>query len=176
MDAASVFVIGVSGSKFDAFMMASLAPEAVVTHNDVGVGELPTMKLMHMFCQKSPNWNVLYLHTKGAIYNGDPTVTAWRKCMENAVIWQWQRCVNDLSFSIESVGAHWLTPAKYPIIGDVPYWGGNFFWAKSEFLAGLPEIDINADRYQAEVWIGKGRRPPRIRDYAMHWPGAACCK
>lgn len=165
--------IGVSGSEEDAFMVQSMAPDWKVTHNKTGVGELPTMKLMQDFCKSHPDWYVLYFHTKGAIYKGHITVTAWRNCMENVVIWRWKSCVADLESGLDSCGCHWLKPSQYPIIGNVPYWGGNFFWARSNLLNTCPPIDINADRYQAEVWIGKGRRA-RVRDYAMHWPGAHC--
>lgn len=168
-------VIGVSGTEEDVFLVGMIAGKAQVFHNKEGVGELPTMKRMQDFCVGHPGWNVLYLHTKGAIYKDQPLYSAWRKCMENAVIWSWNSCQADMQNGIDSCGAHWLTPQLYPIIGRVPYWGGNFFWAKSEFLNTLPPIDINADRYQAEVWIGKGRRP-RVRDYCIHWPGAACMR
>ena len=173
---ASYIEIGVSGSEEDAFMVQSMAPNWKVTHNKSGVGELPTMKLMQNFIREhKKGWYVLYFHTKGAIYKGHDSVTAWRNCMENVVIWRWKSCISDLDSGVDSCGCHWLTPAMYPIIGRVPYWGGNFFWAKIELLNTMPDIDVNADRYQAEVWIGKGRRA-RIRDYAVHWPGAGCMR
>lgn len=169
--------IGVTGSELDHFMIKGMAPlGAHVAHNLTGVGELPTMKMMQDFCRDHHGWYVLYIHTKGAIYKGFQQFVDWRHCMENAVIWRWESCYKDLEAGVDSCGAHWLTPARYPIIGNVPYWGGNFFWAKSNFLNTLPPIDVNADRYQAEVWIGKGKRPPKVRDYAIHWPGAACHK
>lgn len=169
------FEIGVTGPDLEAFMVMGMAPpNSKVTHHHGGVGELPTMKLMQDFCATHPGWSVLYLHTKGAIYKGFDHVVRWRHCMERVVIWQWEACYKDLEFNFESCGAHWLTPGRYPIIGEWSYWGGNFFWAKSEFLNTLPAIDVNADRYQAEVWIGRGKKPPKVRDYAIHWPGYQC--
>jgi hypothetical protein len=167
------FSIGVSGSEYDAFMVAAMAPEAHVTQNSSGLGEVPTIQMLQAFCKSHPNWYVLYIHTKGAIYKGFQHVVAWRKCMENCVIWRWQSCLADLESGVDSCGCHWLTPMRFPIIGNNPYWAGNFFWARSDFLNTLPPVNTNT-RYDAEAWIGTGRRKPRVRDYAPHWPGAAC--
>lgn len=174
MAKADQVTVGVSGSDLDAFMVRGMIGKGSVVHHASGNGELPTMILMQFFCKTHPGWDVLYLHTKGAIYKGFQHVVDWRHCMERAVLWNWQSCVKDMESGVDSCGAHWLTPWKYPVIGPVPYWGGNFFWVKSEFVNTLPPLDPNADRYAAEVWIGRGKKPPRVRDYAAHWPGQGC--
>lgn len=174
-DAASKFVIGVSGAPEDYMAVASMAPDSSeVVHNLSGVGELPTMKLMQDYAKCNPDHYICYLHTKGVIHNGNPVYEAWRKCMERVVIGMWKDCARCLECGYDSAGAHWLTPGNFPIIGPVPYWGGNFFWASAAHLNKLPEIDINADRYQAEVWIGKSKKWPRVRDYARHFPMTGC--
>lgn len=176
-EAAQPIFIGVSGSEADYAAVRCTIPWSGINvfHNKTGVGELPTMAVMQDWCKTHPGYAVLYFHTKGAIHHGNPTAECWRRCMERVVLHGWVQCVADLlERGFESVGAHWLKPHNYPIIGPVPYWGGNFFWATSNYLNTLPLIDIHADRYQAEVWIGKAGRVPRVRDYAPHWPGAAC--
>lgn len=171
---ASVFVVGVSGDAGDAHMVSAMAPTAKVVHHQGGSGELPTMKLMQDFCKLNPDHLVLYLHTKGAIHNGNPTFETWRACMQRVVLGDWRKCVASLERGYDTVGAHWLTPARFSFIGPVPYWGGNFFWARAAFLNELPPIDVNADRYQAEVWIGKSKRKPNVFDYARHFPMSGC--
>ena len=173
--AAAKVVVGVSGSVQDFMIMQSAVPERCeVVHHTQGVGELPTMKLMQDFCKCNPEYYICYLHTKGVIHNGSPVFEAWRKCMERVVIANWKDCAKSLELGYDSAGAHWLTPGMYPIIGEVPYWGGNFFWATANHLNKLPPIDIHADRYQAEVWIGKSKKWPKVRDYAKHFPMGGC--
>jgi hypothetical protein len=155
-------------------MVKSMEPLASVNKNLPGVGELPTQKVMQDWCKVNPGWNVLYFHTKGAIHNGNPVMEAWRHCMERACIWGWRDCVHNLENGIESCGAHWLTPEQYPIIGLTPYWAGNFWWATSDFVNTLPTIDVSLSRYEAEVWIGRGPKRPRVRDYAPHFPMQGC--
>ena len=174
-EAAGKIVVGVSGSMTDYMVMASIVPHtSEVHHNLQGVGELPTMKLMQDYCRANPDHLICYVHTKGVIHNGAPVYEAWRKCMERVVIGMWRECARDLELGYDSAGAHWLIPWQFPFIGPVPYWGGNFFWATAKHLNKLPEIDINADRYQAEVWIGKSKKWPRVRDYARHFPMTGC--
>lgn len=174
-DSAQHISIGVSGSPADYMAIASMSPKSSeVSHNLAGVGELPTMKRMQDWCKNNPGWLVLYIHTKGAIHHGNPPYEAWRSCMERAVVWGWKKCVNDLLGRYESCGAHWLTPQRFPFIGETAYWGGNFWWARSDFLNTLPPIDVNLSRYEAEVWIGRGPRRPVVMDYAPHFPMSGC--
>ncbi len=176
-DAASRFVIGVNGSPEDYMAVASIVPpNSEVVHNLLGVAELPTMKIMQDHARANPDHLCCYLHTKGAIHNGDPVFETWRKCMERVVIGMWKECARMVDLGADTSGAHWLTPQNYPIIGNVPYWGGNFFWASAAYLNTLPNIDINADRYEAEVWIGKTSKKKKIivRDFAPHFPMQGC--
>lgn len=166
--------VGVAGPK-DSHMAVNMMFARPVTVSPVsGSGELPTMKVMQDFSKKNPEHLILYLHTKGAIHNGNPVYETWRRCMERVVVGMWHKCVKDLERGYDTVGAHWLTPARFSFIGPLPYWGGNFFWAKASFLNELPPIDVTADRYQAEVWIGKSKRKPNVMDYAKHFPMSGC--
>ncbi len=167
-------VVGVAGSDADHMAIDALFGKSAEVVKVTGVGELPTMKLMQDYCKCNPDHYICYLHTKGAIHNGAPVYEAWRKCMERVVIGQWKDCVRALECGYDGAGAHWLTPGMYPFIGDVPYFGGNFFWANATHLNKLPEIDIHADRYQAEVWFGKTKKWPKVRDFARHFPMQGC--
>jgi len=172
--AATSIFFGVNGDETDRMAVQSLAPgKAVVIASPQGKTELPTMILMQNWCATNPGWNVLYWHMKGAQYPNNPTWNAWRKCMTLHVIWGWQECVAALESGYDSAGAHWMTSQRYPMIPPSQrYWGGNFFWASSDFLRTLPPIgaDSSAARYNAEAWIGTGKKAPRVRDLAPHFP------
>lgn len=176
--ATSVFV-GVNGG-FENYVAATcLAPDkaTVMQHPSGYRGELATIRLVHQFVKDNPGWLIFYHHLKGAT-NKSPAWAAWRRCMTNACVWNWQQCVDDLNNGVESVGAHWLLPHRYAIISNGPYWGGNFWWATSNFLRTLPDPvgDPNdlMSRYECELWIQRGKRLPVVRDYAPHFPMQGC--
>src|SRR5262245_10936135 len=171
--AEQVFV-GVAGPEGSAMAVSQLFSRPVTVSDVKGSGELPTMKVMHEYSKAHPDHLICYLHTKGAIHNGNPVYESWRRCMERVVVNRWKECAACLLRGYDTAGAHWLTPARSSFIGPVPYWGGNFFWAKASYLNLLPEIDVEADRYQAEVWIGKSPRKPNVWDFAKHFPMSGC--
>lgn len=166
-------VIGVNGRDGDLLTVASLAPESahVIAHHD-GQSELSTLKFLR--ANLKPGQLVLYHHMKGVTYPDNTVWSRWRKCMERVCVWNWQLCVRTLvGGGFDTVGAHWMNHKQHSIIPNGQrYWGGNFFWATSEYLLTLPPLpeDTRENRYEAEVWIGKSPRPPRIFDFAPHFP------
>lgn len=123
----------------------------------------------------------LYFHAKGCTHpSGDPLRTEWRNCSMKHLIANWRQCVSDLE-SVESVGCHFMKPPQTPPTQYI--WAGNFFWARASFLNTLPSImlrdrikssgiDSMESRYESEVWIGNGPKPPTIKDYCPNWcPG-----
>lgn len=168
LDAAGLFVVGVNGDESDVQYVASLMPAgAVVIGNPPETwpaGEVQTMRMMRDYSLGNPGQNILYLHMKGLSHvPGSPTHDFnrdWRHGMQNVVIKEWRHCNNLLDLGYESVGNWWN------VAPNGSYWAGNFFWAKSEFLATLPPIltdgQNSGGRYEAEVWIGRGHRLPNI--------------
>ncbi len=140
---------------------------------------------MWEFSKANPGWNVLYFHSKGATHTDVEYlkfVTRWRNCMMNALIVNWAQCITDLDSGFESVGCHWMTNMSPPSDKD-SIWGGNFFWATSNFIATLPDIldrdliknhGITAPiaRYEGERWIGSGPKLPKIKDYHINGIGS----
>lgn len=100
---------------------------------------------------------VLYAHTKGAA-NSSELNTAWRRSMTYYMVMQWQQAVEHLS-DVESVGCHWIEDGRH--------WGGNFWWAQSQYLRRLPKPGITS-RYEAESWMAAS--PPTIHDMNPGWP------
>lgn len=180
LKAANIMVVGSNGSRENAGLAKVLAPAkaTIVDHGPNVQSELPTIALVRQFAIEHPGWFILYHHIKGVTHPQDPLWFEWRRCMEKCCVWHWQRCVADMEAGFASVGAHWLTPEQYPQHVTSPFWGGTFWWAKSDFLQSLPELPktaANRDQfYLAEKWIGMGPRP-LVRDYAPHWPGHQPC-
>lgn len=175
---AKEFHIGVSGGDANVCAVSTLAPDKarIIPHGPETCAELPTLCALQDWLPEHQGWHVLYLHTKGALYQGHPLWAAWRHCMAGVVIQDWQKCVRDMEQGFDTVGAHWMSPAVYgPIIGEHCYFGGNFWWATSGYLSKLPKLSPNGpSRWEAEVWLGRTKDKIRFRDYKPHWPMTAC--
>lgn len=178
--AAALNVVGVNGTEHEADRLRPYLPVncQLFVHGNEARSELPTLHRMQAWLPPGEEWAVCYWHAKGVTHANDALCRAWRQCMERATIVRWRRCERDLQQGYDSVGAHWLTREEYGSCVNTFFWGGNFWWAKSSFLANLPRLLANSTcrdhDYQAETWIGTGARP-RIRDYAPHWPNLDKC-
>lgn len=114
---------------------------------------------------------VLYAHTKGA---SDPSRlnVDWRRCMTQKLIACPTRALVLLGKGWDTVGCHWLTPEEYPRQVQIPFYGGNFWWASAAHLRRLP-APSHASRWHAESWLGTVR-PSSPADLAPGWPGVPC--
>ena len=109
-----------------------------------------------------------YFHTKGSAVQSEWN-DIWRRSMAIGIIGHWRECAEALENGMDLVGSHWLTPEKFP--GDdvyVPYFGGNGWWARADYIKTLPPPDME-NRHRAEVWIGQNN--PKVLDLAPGWPG-----
>lgn len=113
---------------------------------------------------------VLYAHTKGASDSSLINVT-WRRSMTRRVVGGWRNCLDHLA-DVDAVGCHWLTPAEYPTLVESPFFGGNFWWANTDYLRTLPPLRRDT-RWDAESWIGLG--DPTVHDLLPGWPSMALC-
>lgn len=180
-DSADEIHIGINGGSDDYLYAMGLFPEKANLrfHGDQCRNENRTILMIEEFARTHAGWNILYFHAKGATHLATNTnYHAWRYCMMHHVVNEWARCVGDLDGGFDTCGCHWIR-------GLVPgqnLWGGNFWWATSAFLQTLPSImncariktgqsklDDLETRYEAEVWIGNGKRMPVTRDYHSNW-------
>lgn len=157
----------------DEILLASIAPAKAIIHptGDGSLGEKPTMKVMEAWVKNHAGWFVCYHHMKGCT-NGKHVA---RRCMEGAVIWNWQQCLSDLDSGFDAVGCHWLDWRRHPIPSGHRIFGGNFWWTTSDFLAGIPPLNEKVDggRYfEGEIWLGRHPGDIRTRDY--HPKGRGC--
>lgn len=157
--------VGLNGDPMGSCIVSSVLPKSEIqTDPDNRLGEAFTIKLLQKWLTGKAGWFVCYHHTKAAT-GGRDAYERWRRCLERVVIRNWRTCVRDLESGYETVGGHWHRNV------DQQYWAGNFWWATSEYLSSLPPVSDkvnNGKSYEAEVWIGKCGRIPRIADYARH--------
>lgn len=165
--------VGLNGDPLGSVIVQSLLPTARVQVDETNQkGEAHTIQLLQRWLPGHEDWAVCYHHIKGITHSPEDFNARWRRCLERTVIFNWRTCVAALAAGLETVGAHWNVPNS-----TQQYWAGNFWWATGRYLASLPPIElqtVNGKSYEAEVWIGKSGRRPRLRDYVSHPLMAGC--
>ena len=173
-EAAAECHIGVNGDESDALLAACFCPahSQLHSHGLAARTEIPTMNLIARWVKTHPGWSVLYHHTKGVTHPKMESYSRWRDRMQLACVTNWRRCVQDLDSGADAVGCHWLTPERYPGAVTSPFFGGTFWWARSDYLRQLPPLPEATwqNRFEAESWIGRRRPYPKIVDYHPGWP------
>jgi hypothetical protein len=139
--------------------------------------EQATLRVVRLWAIDNPGCVVMYAHTKGA-FRPTEFNHEWRRSMTDDVVSGWKFCVSRLAY-YEVVGPHWIDPVIFPHIlnaspedggSKTPFFGGNFWWARTDYLAWLP-VPGTASRWDAERWIGLGR--PHAYDLRSGWPSQA---
>lgn len=179
-DAASEIIIGINGGNesYDVAKLVMPWKARIVCHGLENKCENPTIVLMEQWLKANlTEAHVLYFHAKGSSHDPASEYGAfdgrWRECMMFNCVDNWRRCVADLAH-FETVGCHWLTGQGWD--HSQHYYAGTFFWARASYLRTLPSImdrerikmsGLGAldSRYEAEVWLGNGKRLPTVRDY-----------
>lgn len=184
-NSASEIYVGVNGDATSAVHSDGLLPtKSVVSYHGVDSrNENLTLVMIEEWLKKNTSEAyICYFHAKGCTHPlNDALRTPWRRCMNRHVIHNWRLCVEAIESGSEAAGCHWMIPPATPS-GQFIF-GGNFWWAKASFLRTLPSIYERArikesgigsleSRYESEVWIGNGPRPPIVKDFHPNWnPG-----
>lgn len=175
--AASEIIVGINGipdlrtrEYFPVSAKIKFHPKECCTENR-------TILMLQEWAKTHPNWFVLYFHSKGATKIPESHeahyCTTWRDRMMLHCVKQWRQCVKDLE-TCEAVGCHWQTGQGQD--GSQSLFGGNFWFATSNFLATLPliterhriktsGIDAVESRYESEIILGNGPRLPKVKNY-----------
>jgi hypothetical protein len=126
--------------------------------------EFPTINKLLQFSQYNPNYNILYLHTKGILHDdNNKCINDWIDMMVYFLINNYETCISKLHNGFQVVGCnHNLWNAR-------PHFSGNFWWASSNYLKNIPLLksdDSNNfnNRWDAEFWIYQNK--PKI--FEMH--------
>jgi hypothetical protein len=151
----------------------------LVMHGPDSFAENLTIVEIEKWVPTHPDWLVLYFHAKGCSHPegsayAENTSKPWRRAMMHHLVTNWRQCVADLEAGAEAVGCNWLTGMGWDKSQNI--FGGNFWWSRASYLATLPTIYARerikmdgigaaSSRYEAEVWIGNGKRLPIVKVY-----------
>jgi hypothetical protein len=175
-EAASAIYVGVNGGADDSALITGMVHELldpralVLTHGKSATTEIHTLNVIRDWVKGHQGWYVLYHHTKGV--STPNQADNWRRRMQKHCVTDWRKCVKALDDGAEACGCHWLTPERHGQTIRKPFFGGTFYWAKSDYLKTLPPLPAPTwgNRYEAEMWIGTGPRRPRVVDFHPGWP------
>ena len=122
--------------------------------------EIPTINLIHAFCEYNDNCEILYLHTKGISYPNSKNVIDWKNMMIHFLVNNCKDCF-ELLKQYDTVGCNYLeTPFKH--------YSGNFWWATSNYIKKLNRIPNESKRHEAEWWILSNKM---VKHYEIHHSG-----
>ncbi len=115
--------------------------------SDVKSQENNTLALLQIFSNFHSNANILYLHTKENYYDKTKqNILDWINMMLYFNVYKFQDCLEYLT-NFDTIGCNLKKTSK-------PYYFGNFWWAKTNYINKLFKIKNNID---AEKWILEGK-------------------
>lgn len=102
--------------------------------------EMFTLRHLKSFCDKNPNCQIWYIHTKGAS-RSDVYGKYWREYLDYFIIERWKACVRGLE-GYDVCGVEW----------QENHFSGNFWWATSNYIKTLEsDVACHNDRLKAEI-------------------------
>lgn len=149
-------IIGMIGQESAEVELYSLAgafdiPVRII-RSDVNTYECHTLRLLHDAAQNADYDALGYIHNKGTT-SASPTYTKWRWCMEMIVIHRWRWCIDALERA-DIAGCFYRE--------DWPCFGGNWWWATTEWIRKLPRPLPGQDRFAYEKWVARGPCNPKV--------------
>jgi hypothetical protein len=122
-------------------------------------GELATTMQLQRYCRANRGAFVLYLHDKGTRRPAGEASQVdvflrqadWRRLQEYFLVEIFEDCVAALEAGYNTCGA---LLRRFPLM----HYSGNFYWARCDYVAGLPDVEIWRHfwepHYWAELFIG----------------------
>lgn len=167
-DCHAIYISLISDNIEDMDYISSIGGEKIniINHtSDAKVYEFPALEALIKLANNTDNFYALYIHSKGSgncrenVSNYWPLITSykdlryssdtWRAFMSYYCISHWKMAIKKLHCGYDTYGVHFVPMGKHR------FYGGNFWWAKSEYIKTLPPIQDTEkkDRYRAETWL-----------------------
>ena len=142
--------------------------------SDLSAFEFPTLVALYQQCLAA-DCLVYYVHTKGVVSGQHiPHIHDWRRYMEHFIIARHEQCIAALE-THDLCGVEWRECPPWPLFG------GNFWWARSDYIRRLPSPSQWRDalvrftgtsglsaRHWAERWVGSATA---VRASCLHRAG-----
>lgn len=143
------------------------------------MGENTTLQALWDWSKTAPPGKVWYMHTKGASRGENAHITAWRDYLTCFTVLRWKAASAVLDGPYDVCGCDYTVRddewfkgvgnSVDPAFGKGAGFEGNFWWARTEYIAALPadRVNLTQTRWGSEwAFIGAGK--PRA--YELHGP------
>jgi hypothetical protein len=173
LDSVRVGIVGAAPNRARVLsLFDELGVPVMVVASATSGWEQVTLKKLHRFCKEDDGF-VFYAHTKGS-WSSDSMAHPWRVSMIHDTVTRWRECVHALKV-VDTAGAFWMSSRLPEHVHHKGFFGGNFWWAQSVYVAGLPPVGVGS-RYEAEGWIGLGDPSVKVMregepDRGKFWAG-----
>jgi hypothetical protein len=164
-------LVGLVGAPDERAVARAWLRHEVLVEADTGFEDVTINALRASIRSLPGDTAVFYAHSKGAFHDSREN-RGWRREMDNYLAIPWADRMRDLQ-GHDVAAWHWIPvgtpdPFDHPI--SHPHASGNFWWARADYLRGLPELPalIEDTRIEAELWIG--RDSPCVSCLADTWP------
>lgn len=150
VDSINIEIVGDPNIKLD-------LPKVNINFNghDVHRWEFPTLNKIIEFARNNPEYNILYLHTKGSSSSADDQ---WAKYANDIRNYHLYWTVTKHQMCLDALKTHDVAGAElqfYP----VRHYSHNMWWAKASHINKLKHPleyeQVLDERHQAEFWIGR---------------------
>lgn len=143
-------------------------------HPNFDLYELPTLALVHRWAKATPLGAAIYFHTKGVSAPDDPNKQHWRRLMGRHVIANWRENLKLLA-DHDAVGVNYQ---DYPIM---PHFAGNFWMARADWIADLPDLaSYQANAPAEKILCGAPWARACAEAWLLAWPWhrivSLCCR
>lgn len=157
-----IYVCILSNNNDDFEYCKKIFPEKFVIirqENNYKVYEFPILKYLKEKSKKE-KFYCFYFHTKGVSTSSKMKGEKyWRYLLDYFLLEKYNIAINALEAGYNTYGILYRNLPNY----QVKFFSGNFWFSKSEYIDSLQTFStINEDRYQAEIWIGKGDINPYV--------------
>jgi len=126
-------------------------------YKDASLHEWTTLTYLHQQSKEtSEPFYACYIHLKGLLRWGDENVGDWRNFMNYFTIERWQDNVEALGEGAQAVGTNYGTEPW-------PHFAGNFWWAKSDYIATLDPLHHPEDK------LNRGYTQFKTHPTIPHW-------
>jgi hypothetical protein len=143
-----IFIVNI-GENLDQNMFCQEKIVVINYSDNYKLCEIPTINLIHTFCEHNQSCEILYLHTKGTTFYNNPNkqfVTDWKNMMLYFLVEKHTDCFEILK-KYDATGCNYITTTFKN------HFSGNFWWANSNYIKQLKRLPDICDRHESEWWI-----------------------
>ena len=156
IDSLDVVYINHIGTPLDSSKYTKIHEKIIVENysQNINLFEVCTIRALHQFAKLHPDYNILYMHTKGVSHQKEseflPGILSWIEFMLYSLVNQHSNCRKLLNI-YDTVGCAYKNQCSYQ--PNPEHYSGNYWWSRADYIASLNIFDHLQQKYDAEFWL-----------------------